>query len=408
MSSDGQDRTEKATPQRMKEVRRKGGLGRSQDLSAWIGLGAAAAVLPLVLDRARAASVDQLAAFRDVAADPDATDVVQVLGDGLGSILETMLPLFAVGVLAAIAVSAAQGGVHLHRLRLHAEHLKPKGIASRLVGAQAWWQGTKTLLKTAAVALVLVAAVQAVAPALMASGRLPLSHLIGIATDGTSTLLRAGIAAGVLLAVADVVVVWRRNRKQTRMTLREVKEEHKRTEGDPMLKGAIRSKQLSMSRNRMMAEVANADVVLVNPTHVAVALRYEPGTGAPRVVAKGAGAVAAKIRGAASDARVPMVEDVPLARALHAACELGQEVPAHLFTAVARVLAFVMALRRRGAGAGQHRVPGGSTLPPDDTTDHRATARAGARDAARAGRRPATPTTATPATTAATSQETSR
>ncbi|AEE44833.1 EscU/YscU/HrcU family type III secretion system export apparatus switch protein [Cellulomonas fimi] len=399
--SEGGDRTEKATPQRMREIRRKGGLGRSQDLSAWVGLGAAAAVLPLVVDRARAAALDQMAAFRDVAADPDGTDVVQVLGDGLGTILTTLLPLFAVGVVAAVAVSAAQGGVHLHRLRLHADHLKPKGVASRLVGGQAWWQGIKTLLKTAAVALVLLAAVQAIAPALLASGRLPLSHLIGIATDGTATLLRTGIAAGVLLAVADVVVVWRRNRKQTRMTLREVKEEHKRTEGDPMLKGAIRSKQLAMSRNRMMAEVANADVVLVNPTHVAVALRYEPGTGAPRVVAKGAGAVAAKIRSAASDARVPMVEDVPLARALHAACELGQEIPAHLFTAVARVLAFVMALRRRGAASGQHRVPGGSTLPPDDTTDHRATARAAVRDAARAGRRPA-------AAEPRTAQETSR
>ena len=138
-----------------------------------------------------------------------------------------------------------------------------------------------------------------------------------------------------------------------------------------------------------MAEVATADVVLVNPTHVAVALRYEPGSGAPKVVAKGSGAVASRIRAEATERRVPMIEDVPLARALHAACELGQEVPAHLFTAVARVLAFVMALRRRGAGAGQHRVPGGSTLPADDTTDHRSTARA-ARRPARA-LRPAVP-----------------
>lgn len=405
MSSDGQDRTEKATPQRMKEVRRKGGLGRSQDLAAWVGLGAAAAVLPLVLDNGKAAALGQLAVVRDAALDPDGTDVAQVLGDGLMTVITTLAPLFVVGVLAAIAVSAAQGGIHLHRLRFHADHLKPKGVASRLVGGQAWWQGTKTLLKTAAVALVLLVALQALVPTLLASGRLPLSHLLGIAADGTSTLLRTGIAAGVLLAVADVAVVWRRNRKQTRMTLREVKEEHKRTEGDPMLKGAIRSKQLSMSRNRMMAEVANADVVLVNPTHVAVALRYEPGTGAPRVVAKGAGAVAARIRSAASDARVPMVEDVPLARALHAACELGQEIPAHLFTAVARVLAFVMALRRRGAASGQHRVPGGSTLPADDTTDHRAAARAAVRDAARAGRRPAGPTD--PAKTS-TGQETTR
>ncbi len=114
-----------------------------------------------------------------------------------------------------------------------------------------------------------------------------------------------------------------------------------------------------MSRNRMIAQVADADVVLVNPTHVAVALRYEPGSGAPRVVAKGAGHVAARIRKVAADKRVPMVEDMPLARALHAACELGQEVPPHLYVAVARVLAFVMALRRRGAAQGIHRPPGG-------------------------------------------------
>jgi flagellar biosynthetic protein FlhB len=107
----------------------------------------------------------------------------------------------------------------------------------------------------------------------------------------------------------------------------------------------------------MMAEVAQADVVLVNPTHVAVALRYDPARGAPRVVAKGAGVVAARIREEAEKNRVPMVEDVPLARALHKACELGQEIPAELYTAVARVLAFVMALKARGSAVGLHRPP---------------------------------------------------
>jgi flagellar biosynthetic protein FlhB len=168
------------------------------------------------------------------------------------------------------------------------------------------------------------------------------------------------------------------------MTLREFKEENKRTEGDPQVKAAIRSRQLQVSRSRMMAAVADADVVLVNPTHVAVALRYEPGKGAPRVVAKGAGALAARIRARAAEHNVPLVEDVPLARALHAACEVGAEIPEYLFTAVARVLAFVMALRRRGVSAGQHRVPGGSTLPADDATDHRAAGRAAARQSARA------------------------
>jgi flagellar biosynthetic protein FlhB len=114
---------------------------------------------------------------------------------------------------------------------------------------------------------------------------------------------------------------------------------------------------MSMSRNRMMADIATADVVLVNPTHVAVALKYEAMGGAPRVVAKGSGAIAAKIRERAEEHRVPMVRDVPLARALHKACDIGDEIPADLYAAVARVLAFLFALKARGAAAGTHTVP---------------------------------------------------
>src|SRR5690606_22907662 len=103
--------------------------------------------------------------------------------------------------------------------------------------------------------------------------------------------------------------------------------------------------------------VADSDVVLVNPTHVAVALRYEPGKSAPRVVAKGKGVVAERIRECATEAGVPMVRDIPLARALHSACDLGREIPADLYTAVARVLVFVDGLKRRGSARGVHTVP---------------------------------------------------
>ena len=120
---------------------------------------------------------------------------------------------------------------------------------------------------------------------------------------------------------------------------------------------AIRSRQMAMSRMRMMTEVATADVVLVNPTHVAVALRYESAKGAPRVVAKGAGVVALKIREKAAENRVPMVQDIPLARALYKACDIGQEIPPEMFAAIAQVLAFVMSLKARGSAAGTHKVP---------------------------------------------------
>ncbi|WP_159798626.1 EscU/YscU/HrcU family type III secretion system export apparatus switch protein [Puerhibacterium puerhi] len=405
----GQERSLKATPQRMKQVRREGKLGRSQDLAAWTGLGAGALMLPTVLDHGQDAAVAQLAAVRDVAATPDPARAVQALVDGLSSLLLTLGPLLAVLVLTTVAVAAAQGGVHARRLKPHFEQLNLVQGVKRLFGGQAWWQGTLTLLKSAVVALVLVLAVQAVVPVLAASGSLTLAALLDTASQGVADLLRWGVGAGVLLALADLAVVLRRNRKHTRMTPQEAKEEHKRTEGDPLVRGAIRARQLAMSRNRMMAEVANADVVVVNPTHVAVALRYEPGTGAPRVVAKGAGAMAARIRREATDHRVPLVEDVALARALHAACEPGQEIPEHLFTAVARVLAFVMTLRRRGAAAGSHRLPGGSTLPggPPPGRPRRARAARAARGARSTATTSAT-TSATASPTASTRQGPSR
>lgn len=364
---DSGERTEKATAQRMKEVRRKGQLGRSQDLTAWVGLGAAAVMLPGVLQRGQAAATEQMAQAQAVAVTADPAQAVAVLRDGLESVTTTLGPMFAVLVLVTVVTAVAQGGVSVRSMKPQLDHLKPAAAAKRFVGPQAMWQGVKTLLKTLAVGGVMYAGVQTMVPTLMAAGVMPLSAVLDAAGQGTGSLLRGGIAAGVLLAAVDLVVVLRRNRKSTRMTKQEIKEENKRTEGDPLVKGQIRARQARMSRNRMMAEVAKADVVMVNPTHVAVALRYEPGSGAPRVVAKGAGVVAARIRELASEHRVPLVEDVPLARALHGACEVGQEIPEQLFTAVARVLAFVMALRRRGASAGQHRLPTGPTLEPGTT-----------------------------------------
>jgi flagellar biosynthetic protein FlhB len=147
------------------------------------------------------------------------------------------------------------------------------------------------------------------------------------------------------------------------MTKEEVKQEHKNTEGDPHVKGHIRAKQMAMARNRQMADVPTADVVLVNPTHVAVALRYDPERGAPRVIAKGQGAIAGKIRDLATEHRIPMVQDVALARALEKSVEVGQEIPADFYGAVAKVLAFVMSLKSRGSAAGLHRNPNPTPAP---------------------------------------------
>jgi flagellar biosynthetic protein FlhB len=178
-------------------------------------------------------------------------------------------------------------------------------------------------------------------------------------------LMRYAAVAGLVMAGADYAMARRRTNKQTYMSKEDIKQEHKNTEGDPQLKGAIRSRQMAMSRNRMMAELPKADVVMVNPIHVAVALRYDPSRGAPRVIAKGAGAIAAKIREKASEYRIPMVEDVPLARLLYRTVELDQEIPPELYLAVARVLAFVMSLKARGSAAGLHRNPTAGTVLPE-------------------------------------------
>lgn len=363
---DSGEKSEKATPKRMKEVRKDGSLQKSQDLSSWLGIGAAAVMLPSVLSNASAAAVEQLTQVRDIIANPDPLVLVDLLGDGLDTILRSLTPLLIVVVLAALIANGAQGGFHISTKKLKPRFSQfniAKGIKNTF-GAQSLWQGAKALAKTAVVGGVLYLAIQNLMPVLLTAGGLSISSLLTAAGGGISTLLWSAIAAGIALAIADIIVIMRRNRKKTKMSRHEIKQENKSAEGDPQLKGAIRSKQLSMSRNRMISSVADADVVLVNPTHVAVAIKYEAGTGAPRVVAKGAGHVATRIREKAAEARVPMISDVPLARALHGACEIGHEIPAELYTAVAQVLAFVMALKRRGGGTDGIRTMATPTLVP--------------------------------------------
>ncbi|WIE66701.1 EscU/YscU/HrcU family type III secretion system export apparatus switch protein [Curtobacterium sp. MCLR17_054] len=362
--SDSGERSEQATQQRMREVHEKGQIGRSQDLGAWIGIAVAALMIPAAIGNAAAAGQDQLLAVQRVIEDPELGAVQALLADALGSMGATLGPMLAVVAVAVLAAAVTQGGVHFRKMTPQPDHFDPIAGLKRVFGTQALWNGAKALLKTAVVGLVLWFAVQGLMPVLMTSGSLPLSAVLEAAAAGSGTLLRAAIVAGLVLAALDVFVVIRRNRKRTMMTKREVKDENKRSDGDPLVKSQRRSRQLAMSRNRMIQAIGTADVVMTNPTHYAVAIKYEPGKSAPRVVAKGAGPVADVIRARAEDERVPIVRDVPLTRALHAACELGHEIPVDLYTPVARVLSFVMALKARGTAAGTHAPPRPTT--PDE------------------------------------------
>ncbi|MFC3298282.1 EscU/YscU/HrcU family type III secretion system export apparatus switch protein [Arthrobacter agilis] len=357
MADDSGEKTEQATDKRMKDVRSKGQLSKSEDFTAWIGVGAAALMLPSVISRAADAATEQLARVADTIASPDPDTALDALADGGTSLGVILGPFLGILLVAVLGTAAVQGGIHPKKFKGKFEQFNVVNGLKRILGGQALWQGAKALLKTAVVALVLIVVVRNLMPLLMAAGGLSVASLLNTAGDGTAALLQAAVVAGLALAAVDVLVVMRRNRKKTRMTKKEVKDENKSSEGDPLIKAQRRSRQLAMSRNRMIAAVSGSDVVLVNPTHVAVALKYEPGRSAPRVVAKGAGVIAARIREEAEKKHVPMVSDIPLARALHAACELGEEIPFENYDQVARILAFVMSLRTRGAARGLHTLP---------------------------------------------------
>jgi flagellar biosynthetic protein FlhB len=277
------------------------------------------------------------------------------LFEGAIAVAPLALGLFATALVAA----AAQGGLRpaSKLFKPDFKRLNPLSGLKKMLGQQALWEGFKALLKAVVIGAVVFYVLRNLIPALLSVGTMPLPALVATVAGALIKILQAAAAAGLVLAAADYGMSRRRVNKQLRMSKQEIKEEHKRSEGDPHVKGQIRARQLEMARQRMMSDLRKADVVLVNPTHVAVALRYEPSKGAPRVVAKGAGIIADKIREVAREHRIPMVQDVPLARALYKSCDLGDEIPQEFFGAVARVLAFVMMLRAKDSAAGLHPTP---------------------------------------------------
>ncbi|MCU1405977.1 MAG: type secretion protein [Glaciihabitans sp.] len=361
--TDAQEKTEQATDKRMKEVHSKGKLQKSQDVTAWLGVGAAGLLIPLTLSRATEATTAQLFVTRSIAMHPTPEAALQALVDGLSSFMPIMGTMLAAVAAAVLIGAVAQGGVHFRTQFTKFEQFNPATALSRTFGLQALWQGAKSLLKTLVVGGVLYFVIQSLMPVLTSSGGLPLSAVLDAASTGTVTLLIAAVVAGLVLAAVDVLVVAKKNQKQTRMSKKEVTDESKSSEGDPLIRQQRRSRQLAMSRNRMMSSIADSSVVLVNPTEFAVALLYEPGKSAPRVVAKGKGIIAARIRDEATKHGVAMVKDIPLTRALHGACEIGQEIPLEHYNAVATVLTFVAALTRRGSRGGIHTLSPSRPLP---------------------------------------------
>ena len=353
MAGDKDGKTEKPTPKKIKDSRKEGQFPRTPDAATWIGIAAGAALAPKSVELTGQQIRKLLSMLPAVADDPTPARALGVLSKLPQAVLIGAAPVCLAAALGALLATVAQGVYPSGKvLKPKFSRLNPKEGVKRMFGAKAAWEAVKALLKVIVIAVVVVMIGRNLIPELAAAGTLPLGTSVARAAHGLETMIWAAAIAGIALAFADYAYQKHTVTKQLMMSPKDIRDEMKQSEGDPMMKGAIRQKQMALSRNRMMAQVATASVVLVNPTHLAIALLYQPGAGAPRVVAKGAGAVALKIREIARENRVPVVEDKPLTRSIYRVCELEEEIPAELYLAVARILAFVMAAGKPARKAG--------------------------------------------------------
>jgi len=361
-----QERTEQPTAKRLEKAREQGQVARSSDLGAAAVLLLAAGGLKLLGGwsgaQLHALMRSDLALPRERSLDEAAA--LGAFASAAGHALYACAPLFGLTVLAAIAAPVALGGRGLHLTALVPDfsRLAPGAGFARMFSVNGAVELAKAFAKFAALALVAALTLWRQSGAILALGGQPAPvAIVHAASLAGSALL---MLAATLALIAAVDVPWQlwRYAQGLRMTRAQVREEMKETEGAPEIKGRIRKLQSERARRRMMREVPQADVVVVNPTHFAVALRYdEQRMRAPIVVAKGRGLIAARIREIAAEHRVPIFEAPPLARALHRHVEIGAEIPAALYVAVAQVLTYLAQLRAARAG--------GASAPPPPAID---------------------------------------
>ena len=347
----GQERSEQPTAKRLSEARKKGQVARSRELNTLLVMLVSALTLWLFSASAMTGFVaivsDALSPNGDVLRDPELIPVhfMQVMM----SALVLIAPFLAITVVAALAGPALMGGMlfSAEAIAFKAEKLDPIKGLGRVFSTKGLIELVKALLK-----FFLVLGVAALIYKFLERDVMSLITLDvreGIARSGSMIMVALVLLSATLVLIAAIDVpyqLWSHN-KQMRMTKQEIKDESKETDGRPEVKSRIRQLQHEASQRRMLQDVPDADVVITNPTHFSVALKYDKdGSGAPRVVAKGQDLIAFKIRSIAMEHDVAIYEEPPLARALHGTTEIGDEIPGPLFLAVARVLAYVYHLRQ--------------------------------------------------------------
>jgi flagellar biosynthetic protein FlhB len=360
----GQERTEQPTPKRLEDARKNGQILRAREFNTLVMMLAASLTVYLFGDRIAQSCLallrDLLELERDVVFDRGlAINQAFVAAERF---LLAQVPLFVIMGLAVFCGPAMVGGIRLsaEALAIKPDRVDPLKGLQRMFSLNALLELGKSMLKVSWLCVVVWLVSMQYFDQVIGLGR-------NVAEQGIERAAGLLMLAMLLLSVALVPIamldvphqIWE-HLKKLRMTRQEVRDEMKETEGSPELRARIRQQQREVAQRRMMDEVPHADVVITNPTHFAVALRYDPGAqGAPKVVAKGRGHVAARIRELAVENGVPLFSAPPLARALYRSTELQQHIPAGLYLAVARVLAYVYQLRR---SAGSYDVP---PLPAD-------------------------------------------
>ena len=352
--SGGQEKTEDPTARRLQDARQKGDVMRSMEIpSAAVlicGLLALYSMKGYLFERLLMTLRHYLSNIHIITVSKE--NMIPIALEASYFLAMIVAPVMLVILLAALISNYAQVGVLFTTEKMvpKYEKIDPIKGVQRMFSMQTLANSIKSILKLVVVGWVAYVEIKKNLGGLLPlMDQQPMAIFIFYARVSFWIFLKAALSIA-LLAIFDWIFQRWQFMKKMKMTKQEVKEEAKMTEGDPYVKGRIRSIQQEMARKRMMAEVPEADVVVTNPTRLAIAIRYDSSSmAAPKVVAKGAGVIAQRIKDIAREHGVPQVEDKPLARALFKSVDIGDEIPAHLFQAVAEVLAHVYNLRSKAA-----------------------------------------------------------
>ena len=349
MAEDHEDKTEEPSQKRLDEALQRGDVVKSQEVSTWFVMGGATLVLMVF---SGGMSRDLSATMRGLVANSWQIPVDAQALPGLFQKLGGEL-LAAISIPFLLLLIAALGGnLVQHRLVWSLDGLTPKlSKISPMAGLQRLF--SKQSLANFAKGLLKLVIVGGVLTALMWPDRVRIASLVPLDPAAllpfiaslALKLMGAVVAMLAVVAAADYLFQYQQWHQRQKMSLQEVKEEYKQNEGDPTVKGKLKQMRQARSRKRMMASVPKASVVITNPTHYAVALQYERGMNAPVCVAKGVDVLARRIREVATEHAIPIVENPPLARALHATVQVDQTIPPEHYKAVAEVIGYVMRLR---------------------------------------------------------------